>query len=351
MAAVPQLHIHRLRDRLRRRTLAASVVAGLVVVLGAPSGLADLPAPTVVWFRGHTISMLGQPTVADLFREVSATPRTGRLMSMRGEVLTADAHPPSIVRNDEPAQLDTRLVTGDRVDYADGQDSTEPVVLETTREGNGNPQFVLGAAVVTLKRGTISGEVETVSSIGGGPPKIALTFDDGPHPAFTPAILDILKAKGAPATFFVLGLQAARYKDLVRREVAEGHAVADHSWNHPRLAGRPAPFVQQQLAQTRDVLASAGASVKLFRPPYGSYDGTTVQVAQGLGMRTVIWRVDTSDYRKPGANVIAQRALAGARPGAIVLLHDGGGDRSQTVAALPIIIDELRNRGYELVLI
>jgi peptidoglycan/xylan/chitin deacetylase (PgdA/CDA1 family) len=200
---------------------------------------------------------------------------------------------------------------------------------------------------VVVKRGLESGEAEPVAAgPGGGPPAVALTFDDGPHPRWTPLILDVLKAKGVKATFFDLGLMASRYPDLVRREVAEGMSVQNHSWNHPRLAGRLAPFVNAQLVRTRDLLNSLGAHVTAFRPPYASYDASTISVASAAGMRTVVWSEDPSDYRKPPASVIVARVMGAVRPGAIVLMHDGGGDRSQTLAALPVIIDQLRARGF-----
>jgi len=120
--------------------------------------------------------------------------------------------------------------------------------------------------------------------------------------------------------------------------------------NHPALAPMPAAGQRREIRGNARRLTGLGAPwPRLFRPPYGSYDHTTVAIARSLGMLVVLWTVDTEDYLRPGRKKIAAKAVSGARPGAIILMHDGGGDRSQTVAALPAIVRRLRQRGYRLV--
>jgi peptidoglycan-N-acetylglucosamine deacetylase len=191
-----------------------------------------------------------------------------------------------------------------------------------------------------------------------GPHRVALTFDDGPDPKWTPAILGILKEKKAPAAFFVLGTQAQHYPDLVERIVAEGHEIGNHTYTHQNLAEAGDQQIELELnATTRLIEAITGHSTAYFRPPYNS-DGTPVEpgelralrVARDLGYLTVTQSIDPDDWEKPGADALLRRVKAQrAAGGAVILLHDGGGDRSQTVSALPGIIDYLRERGDEIV--
>lgn len=175
--------------------------------------------------------------------------------------------------------------------------------------------------------------------------RIALTFDDGPG-AQTPRFLDVLRRHGVPATFFVLGQNVGGGQATLQRMLREGHAIGNHSWNHPSLAGGG----QGQITSANDAIKGAtGVSPCLFRPPYGAHGPVLDGQLRSLGMLDVLWTVDTNDWQRPGASVIASRVIAGARSGAIVLMHDAGGDRSQGLAALPRIITTLKARGYELV--
>jgi len=186
-----------------------------------------------------------------------------------------------------------------------------------------------------------------------GPHKVALTFDDGPDPKWTPKILEILKEKKAPAAFFVLGTQGQHYPDLLERIVREGHEVGNHTYSHQNLTETGDEQISLELnATTRLIEAVTGHSTAFFRPPYNS-DGTPTQpgemralrVARDLGYLTVTQSIDPDDWERPGAEAIVQRVKSQRETGSIILMHDGGGDRSQTVAALPTIIDWLRSRG------
>lgn len=178
-------------------------------------------------------------------------------------------------------------------------------------------------------------------------PLVALTFDDGPDPASTPRILDLLAASHVTATFFVVGRQAQRFPDLVRAEVGEGSAVESHTWNHRRLPGLDEAAFSAEVDRSDDLLAQLiGHRVTCVRPPYGRVDSRVVERLGSRGLTTALWDVDPRDWIRPGAGTIADRVLGRLHPGAVIVLHDGGGDRSQTVAALPRILDGIRARGY-----
>jgi peptidoglycan-N-acetylglucosamine deacetylase len=181
--------------------------------------------------------------------------------------------------------------------------------------------------------------------------EVALTFDDGPGP-YTHQIIGILRRTHTPATFFVIGEWARRYPELVRAEARGGFEVGDHTETHPFMSALSAVVQRAQILDAAESIQQAGAPFPhLWRPPYGAFDSATLRILQKLRMLVVLWTVDTSDYTRPGVERIVYVALSGARPGAIILMHDGGGDRSQTVAALPRIIAVLRRRGYRLVTI
>jgi peptidoglycan-N-acetylglucosamine deacetylase len=189
----------------------------------------------------------------------------------------------------------------------------------------------------------------TVRAGGAARRDLALTFDDGPGP-WTAPILRTLERHRAPATFFVIGRQAAARPDLVRREIRAGFAVEAHTQDHARLTALPPSAQRAQIAHGAAAMIAAGAPTpRLFRPPYGAFDATTLQILAAQRRLLVLWSVDTRDYARPGADRIVAAALAGARPGAIVLLHDGGGDRRQTATAVARIIHRLRKRRYHLV--
>jgi peptidoglycan/xylan/chitin deacetylase (PgdA/CDA1 family) len=179
---------------------------------------------------------------------------------------------------------------------------------------------------------------------------VSLTFDDGPHPTFTPRVLDVLRAKGVQATFFMIGRQAERYPELVQQVAAAGHLIGNHTWNHAHLQGLPEDRFAFEVDHTRDVLESiSGQQVVCTRPPYGDARPDTVQRLADHGQASVVWSADSEDFDKPGVDAIVRNALEHLGPGSIVLMHDGGGNRDQTIAALPRIIDEIRARGYQIV--
>jgi peptidoglycan-N-acetylglucosamine deacetylase len=185
----------------------------------------------------------------------------------------------------------------------------------------------------------------TTGALGGVPGHVALTFDDGPHPVFTPQILDILDRYGVKGTFFVTGSNVARYPDLARAIVNRGHSIANHSWDHPKLTGiTPQAVVRQLESTSRIIRDTTGYVVSCTRPPYGATNRTVNNIIASLDMRPALWSVDTNDWRRPGVGAIVA-AGAQAPPDSVVLFHDGPNDRSQTVASLPRIIETLQARG------
>jgi peptidoglycan-N-acetylglucosamine deacetylase len=179
--------------------------------------------------------------------------------------------------------------------------------------------------------------------------EIALTFDDGPGP-YTPEVLSVLEREHVPATFFEVGIAERYFHASTAAIVARGYPIGDHTEDHPPMSHLNAKGQQRQLLDETAAIGQYGAPFpRLFRPPYGLWDNTTLKLLKRYRMLMVLWSVDTGDYLLPGVNVIVQRALQGARPGAIILLHDAGGNRSETVAALPLVIKALRRRGYKLV--
>jgi len=176
---------------------------------------------------------------------------------------------------------------------------------------------------------------------------IALTFDDGPHPTFTPKLLALLREQHVKATFFVVGEMAARYPDLVREELAEGHSVGNHTYHHVNLTKILPRDVATEVQACGDVLQRiTGQRPHLFRPPGGDYDKSVIETLQSLGYTTVLWTDDPGDYASPGSSLIVKRTFSRISSGGIILIHDG---IEQTFAVLPQIISTLKKEGYTFV--
>jgi peptidoglycan-N-acetylglucosamine deacetylase len=169
---------------------------------------------------------------------------------------------------------------------------------------------------------------------------VALTFDDGPSD-YTPGFLDVLRDKGVPGTFFEIGQEMPGREATMRRVLAEGSELGDHTENHVEL-----PDYGQIAGAAERIAAYTHFQPCLFRPPGGAVDASVLASAGSLGMRTVTWDVDPTDWANPGSGAVYSRIVGAAQPGSIILMHDGGGDRGGTLAALPSIIDTLRARGY-----
>ncbi|TQR14232.1 polysaccharide deacetylase family protein [Psychrobacillus soli] len=181
---------------------------------------------------------------------------------------------------------------------------------------------------------------------------IALTFDDGPHSTYTTQILDLLAQYDAKATFFVIGERAEKMPDIILKMGQAGHEIANHTYSHPYNI--TSEKLKDELEKTNEIIHDITGSYPLFyRPVGGSYDDSIINTAVENGYRVVMWswHQDTKDWTSPGVDKIVSTVLSGAKPGNIVLFHDAGGDRSQTVKALEEILPELEKQGYEFVTI
>lgn len=188
----------------------------------------------------------------------------------------------------------------------------------------------------------------TWSSVRVKEPYIAMTFDDGPSGALTPKLLDMLKARHIHATFFVLGENVKAHPEILKRAVAEGHEIGNHSWDHPQLSKMSDEAVRSQLNRTRDqITAAIGLPVTLMRPPYGAITPEQKKWVHGdLGYKIILWAVDPLDWKRPGPEVVHQRIVKETRNGSIILAHD---IHPGTVEAMPATLDELLEKGFKFV--
>ncbi|NEC66721.1 polysaccharide deacetylase family protein [Streptomyces sp. SID9727] len=178
---------------------------------------------------------------------------------------------------------------------------------------------------------------------------MVLSFDDGPDPLHTPHILDTLREHDVRAMFFLCGEMANDNRDLVRRISDEGHTVGNHSWTHPLVTTLTRAGITDELGRTSDVIEKiTGAAPLWYRAPYGAWNRDSFEIGAALGMEPMAWTVDTLDWTVPGTDTIVDRVRQGAGPGVVVLSHDAGGDRSQSVAALRRYLPELLDDGYRL---
>jgi peptidoglycan/xylan/chitin deacetylase (PgdA/CDA1 family) len=179
--------------------------------------------------------------------------------------------------------------------------------------------------------------------------ELALTFDDGPGP-YTLRLLSVLRRLHTPATFFEVGVGLQYFHAGTSAIVKLGYPIGDHTWSHPDMARLSRAQQQAELLQQARAIGRYGAPFpRMFRPPYGDWNATTLQLLHKDHMLMVLWSLDTDDWQLPGVHTIVARVLSGAEPGSIVLMHDAGGNRSETIAALPMVIRGLRRRGYKLV--
>lgn len=365
-----------MRDRASARSwtvrlLVALVVVALLAVVGgatyrwAHREPARVEVAVDTGDRRRAVTVDDGAPVAEALLEAGVVPRAGRLRSAgTGTVIDAAADPAQLTVDGHAARADTRLAAGVVVGVVDGTDR-----VEDTREVTGSvaadplPDVlrhvqVTGVAGVAVQVvGVDSGEVVS-SKMTRAPVQphvarakvVALTFDDGPTTEWTPQILAVLRAKGVKATFCEVGDNVARHPELSRQVVAEGHRLCNHTLAHDEhLRGAGQTVLDQQIGGGRDAITDAGLDAPAwFRPPGGFLDDGIEATARRAGEVVVTWTVDTEDWKR-GANylTIFDKLFRQVEPGAIILMHDGGGtDRSATVASLGPMIDTLRAQGY-----
>jgi peptidoglycan-N-acetylglucosamine deacetylase len=208
--------------------------------------------------------------------------------------------------------------------------------------------FALRAGQFHRRRATVGSARWPAFGVPG--PGVALTVDDGPHPEWTPRMLDLLDRHGVRATFFLVGDRVRERPDLARRVLAAGHVIGNHSLRHPQpFAALPARRIRTEIAVTQRVIEDAtGSTPRLFRAPGGNWSPEVLRASAEQGLTPVDWTVNPSDWRAPGVPRIVT-ALSRSRAGHVLLCHDGGGDRSQTVTALETVLPRLRERGLRFV--
>ncbi|MFF0261290.1 polysaccharide deacetylase family protein [Streptomyces microflavus] len=178
---------------------------------------------------------------------------------------------------------------------------------------------------------------------------MVLSFDDGPDPLYTPDILATLRKHNVRAMFFVCGEMADANRDLLREMADDGHVVGNHSWSHPLVPGLTRAEIRDELGRTSEVVeATLGTAPLWYRAPYGAWNRNSFEIGADLGMEPMAWTVDTLDWTTPGTGTIVRRVLDGAAPGVVVLSHDAGGNRSQSVAALRRYLPGLLDEGYRI---
>jgi peptidoglycan/xylan/chitin deacetylase (PgdA/CDA1 family) len=178
---------------------------------------------------------------------------------------------------------------------------------------------------------------------------VALSYDDGPSPANTPELLEILATKQAHATFFVVGSRVERHPELVERIAAAGHELGNHSFSHKNPLELDDDELRDELERGADAITQAGGHASLFRPPFGKRPRAAARLCAALGFVTVLWSIDSGDTRSVSSRRIAREVIQHVQPGDIVLMHDGGARRQQTLDATRQILDELTDRGYRFV--
>ena len=352
----------RLRERLDRRRVGLLLV--MVVAGGSLAVAYRQPSTMLLTVNGRQVRLPRTgSTVAAALEAADVPLRDGALYSA-GTRRLLDRHftPATLLVNGLPVSPGTRVRPGARIETTPGRDAVEATAQ---RQAPALPpplpsvEHALWYPGVPGKEdqvyGVVSGEVLSRKPIVEPvPPRrelgnvVALTFDDGPHPLWTPQVLEILRSEGVKATFCVVGSVGEKHPDLVRAERDAGHAMCNHTKNHAEDLDRadPAKVAEEVEGGFHFLKTTLGAPPPLYRPPGGDVGATVIEVAQRNGMRVLRWTVDPRDHEKAPADVILARTLEAAGPGAVILLHDGGGDRAQTVAMLRPLIQQLKSRGF-----
>lgn len=201
--------------------------------------------------------------------------------------------------------------------------------------------------------GIDAGKVQSAPEyyVHAGPKVIALTLDDGPSNLYTPQVLELLDQYKIKATFCMIGRQVAANHSLVSEVVAAGHTIVNHTWDHADQSKLSLKSVRSQISRANDALAAVGVHPTIFRAPYGAWSHAVYEACAGADLRPLDWSVDPRDWSRPGTSTIVSRIMSNTRTGSIILEHDGGGDRSQTVAALKIVLPRLLQAGYRFTMV
>lgn len=311
---------------------------------------------------GHRISANGVRDVADAAERAGVRVPDGRLLSVLGDrVLDEHANPAVILIDGVRAALTSPVHSGDVIRFVPGPDrveSTRAVSMPQYLDPDAAALYVTyQPGVRNVVEGAVSGE-QVSSTLIAAPivgrlraaARFAFTFDDGPNPPYTGQVLSLLAAHHTPAIFCIIGSSALNYPGLVRQEADAGYRVCDHTQTHPLdLPDLTATQIEWELQTGARSITSAdgGISPLYFRAPGGNWSTTITTDARNLHLIPLSWTVDPRDWSRPGTQSIVLTVLDQLRPNGIVLMHDGGGDRSETVAALTTLLSELTASGWD----
>lgn len=353
--------------------LLPAAIAVLAILLGFFISR-ERPFPAVV--DGFPVNLAEGTTVGELQRSGAFTARPGRLLSVKGSVLeTAGGEPIRILVNGHEVEQEQTVFRRNVVTSVGGVDVTEatrsvrePIPVKTRITGHGpvmrlsNPGSLgVRMRVVGLtSKETLSERIvvpmQNMVVVRTRPhPQeklIALTFDDGPWPGQTDKILKILKRENVRATFFMVGVRVRKAPALARKIAKSGNVVGNHSLGHRQLTKSKPKEIKRQIDGGSDAIYKAtGVLPSWFRPPYGSINAKVWKQVRVSRLHVALWTIDTRDWSSPGVKKIVKTTLKYARRGSIILMHDGGVNRKQTIKALPQIITKLKKRGFVFVTI
>lgn len=374
------------RRSKRPGPVAIGVMAVLIIAIGIGVFFVLNPPTFDITVNGakHTVS--NGTTIDKLIDDGLASPTAGNLLAVDASVITEGGGDrfAATINGNATNDGSKKVKKGDAIDIQNGADvtedydsSTEEIPYERVEDNNywnGSLHVYIDGqnGVRTTKTGKVSGKTVTedttpavneeykIYTANTGDDKvIALTFDDGPWKDTTAEILDVLKENDAHATFFTIGKQIGDHSDVVKRAHDEGHEICTHTWDHAAGSGQGVNLtymtadeqiqeVQKGFQAIKDAIGED--PVRIMRAPGGNFKGDIVWTLQPYIDAEIGWNVDTEDWRRPGADTIASRIMK-AKPGSVILMHDGGGDRSQTVEALKKALPQLKQEGYRFVTI
>lgn len=369
--------------RSGRRALGNMVILLVLIAFGVGTYFVVQSLTASITLNGSSIDVGGGKTLSDALHASGIKPKPGDLVAVDGSVLEEGKGEPfhATINGENTDDINAKLTSGDVVELGDGSPIEEPsetveaaIPFAHEEEGRGPIHLIEGEGADGMKRtktGSISGAVveevtqepvnalrRNVSPDVGDDKVVALTFDDGPWPESTAAVLDVLAENGAKATFFTVGNRIdGEGADLVKRAAAEGHQICTHSYDHAAGDGKSVNLgymkPEDQVAEVQKgyeaIEAATGTEAShVFRAPGGNYGEDVMRNVGPLVSAEIGWNIDSQDWRKPGVGAIVDQ-IKSAWPGAIILMHDGGGDRSQTVEALKEALPYLNSQGYRFV--
>jgi peptidoglycan/xylan/chitin deacetylase (PgdA/CDA1 family) len=325
-----------------------------------------------VHINGEDIMARKKTTVWDFLQATKKMPENGNLVSIDKNVLKkGQGLPPVIKVNGVKRSFNYYLQANDKVTTFKGEDSVEPLIKEKRQTKKLVQNYGHGALIIIAKKGKpginevvygkyskkVVSEKVIAEPIPTGISKmnirkhrvIALTFDDGPS-KYTLRVLRTLEKYHVKATFFVIGRQIQRYPKYLKRMKKDGDVIGNHTFNHIMMGKSNGKIIKDEINKTDHwVYKVTKLKTKWIRPPGGSLRQSVVNYYVMRGKNIALWNVDTDDWKKPPVKVIEDRVIAGFKPGQVILLHDGGGNRENTIASLPRIIKEAKKRHYKFV--